>query len=261
MPENLPSADVGPDGFRLSLSGKRADLVFDRPPANVLNLETLRRLTAALFRAAEGRARALVLSGKPHFCAGVDIAEHAPEKIDEMLASVNGFLRALLDFPGVTIARVTGACLGGGAEIALAADVRFALSDARIGFPEINLACFPPAAVLLLPAVVGPAKAAELILSGEPVSGREARNIGMVNAVLSSAAELDRTVQLFVDGILSKSPGALAAACDLLRKPRREIFETSLAASEDAYRSLANEGELSSAIEAFQRRKGNRGRG
>ena len=88
-------------------------------------------------------------------------------------------LTALVETPAVTVAAVSGACLGGGAEIAAACDVVVAAEDARVGFPEIRLSCFPPAGVAPLPLRVGPARAAEWILSGRAVSGREAAGGGV----------------------------------------------------------------------------------
>ena len=139
----------------------------DRPPANVLDIAALGELTRAVRGA--GDARVLVLSGLPTaFSAGVDIAEHAPEPeaIRRMLAAMRELLGALVETPAVTLAAISGACLGGGAEIVAACDLALCADDARIGFPEVRLACFPPGAVALLPLLIGAARAADWILSG-----------------------------------------------------------------------------------------------
>ena len=106
-------------------------------------------------------ARVLVLSGLPRaFSAGVSVAEHFPDPkaIEEMLAGMRSALNALVRTPAVTVAAVSGACLGGGAELAAACDVVLTTEDSRIGFPEIRLACFPPGAAALLPVRIGGAR-------------------------------------------------------------------------------------------------------
>ena len=75
-----------------------------------------------------------------------------------MLAAMRGVLEALIESEAVTLAAVSGACLGGGAEIVAACDIVLVAEDARIGFPEIRLACFPPGAAALLPARIGEAR-------------------------------------------------------------------------------------------------------
>ena len=95
-----------------------------------------------------------------------------------MLAAMRGLLAALVETPAVTVSVVSGSCLGGGAEIAAACDFVLTDDEARIGFPEIRLGCFPPAAAVLLPARVGEARAVEWILTGKTFSGREAAQAG-----------------------------------------------------------------------------------
>jgi enoyl-CoA hydratase/carnithine racemase len=136
-------------GVRLERSrgGQRADLSIEIPPLNVLDADALAALAAQV--AAAPAARLLVLHGLPRaFSAGVDVAAHAPEPvaIEEMLSAMRRVLAALCETPAVTLASVSGACLGGGAEIVSACDLVLVAEDARIGFPEIRLACFPPGA-------------------------------------------------------------------------------------------------------------------
>lgn len=139
-----------------------AELRLRIPPVNVLTGSDLREIA----RCAEAVADAgvLVVTGLPRaFSAGVEVAEHRPdpEAIEAMLSAMRAALTALLAVRAVTIASVSGACLGGGAELAAVCDIVLAAEDARIGFPEIRLACFPPGAVAFLPARIGEARAAE----------------------------------------------------------------------------------------------------
>ena len=235
--------------------GARADLRIARPPVNVLDAESLHAL-ARQVRAA-GDARLLVLSGlAAAFSAGVDVAEHAPEPaaIDTMLAAMRDALEALVASPAITLAAGAGACLGGGAEILAACDLVLLADDARVGFPEIGLACFPPGAAVLLPSLVGQARATDWILSGRILSGREAADAGFAARAVS-AARLDEETERLARQILKASPRALAAARDLLRARRRDALATGLAAAEDAYRGLAGSDDLARAVRNFGARR------
>jgi cyclohexa-1,5-dienecarbonyl-CoA hydratase len=249
---------TGPGGITLSRSaaGARADLALAIAPVNVFDASSLEEL-ARVIRAAPP-ARLLVLTGLPKaFSAGVDVADHAPEpaRIDRMLAAMRGVLEALVASPAVTLAAVSGACLGGGAEIVAACDLVLAAEDARIGFPEIRLACFPPGAAALLPGRVGEARAIEWILSGRVVSGREAADAGFASRAVPAARLLAETEALAARQ-LEAAPAALAAARELLRQPRREALVARLPAAEDAYRALAGDADLTRAVRDFEARRG-----
>ncbi len=246
-------------GLDRSRDGARADLRIAIPPANVLGVGALAELARAV--ASANDARVLVLSGLPKaFSAGVDVADHVPEPepIRRMLAAMREVLEALVATPAITLASVSGACLGGGAEIVAACDLALCADDARIGFPEITLACFPPGAVALLPLAIGESRAAEWILSGRIVSGREAEEAGFVSRSVAPdrlAEEVDRLAAR----LAGHAPGGLAAARDLLRAGRREALATRLAAAEEAYRGLAGDADLAKAVRDFHAgRRGSR---
>jgi len=235
--------------------GGRADLSIEIPPVNVLGVADLEELAR---RVEEARsARVLVLSGLARaFSAGVEIADHVPQAgpIERMLAAMRAVLTALVETPAVTVAAVAGACLGGGAEIAAACDIVLAAEDARIGWPEIRLACFPPGAAALLPLRVGEARAAEWILTGKSVSGAEAERAGLVTRAVPGAV-LEAETGKLVRELLSRSPEALAAACDLLRRARRIALRESLPPAEEAYRKLEGNEDLARAVKDFKRTK------
>jgi cyclohexa-1,5-dienecarbonyl-CoA hydratase len=235
--------------------GGRADLRIRIPPVNVLGVADLEEI-ARLVEKARG-ARVLVLSGLARaFSAGVEIADHVPQAgpIERMLAAMRAVLTALVETPAVTVAAVAGACLGGGAEIAAACDVVLAAEDARIGWPEIRLACFPPGAAALLPLRVGEARAAEWILTGKSVSGAEGQRAGLVTRAVPGAA-LEAETGKLVRELLSRSPEALAAACDLLRRARRIALRESLPPAEEAYRKLEGSEDLARAVRDFKGKK------
>jgi cyclohexa-1,5-dienecarbonyl-CoA hydratase len=233
--------------------GRLASLEIHLPPVNVLRVGDLEALVGRV-REARG-ADVLVLSGLPKaFSAGVDVADHAPEPqaIERMLVAMRDVLGSLVGAPAVTIAAVNGACLGGGAEIAAACDLVYVAEDARIGFPEIRLACFPPGAAVLLPCRLGDARSAEWILTGETFSGREAARVGFATRAFP-AEKLAREVERCAAELLARSPQALAAARDLLRRGRSEALAHALPDAEQAYRKLAGSEDLARAVREFGR--------
>ena len=235
-----------------SPDGARADLRIEIPPVNVLDVAAIEELARAV--ASAGPARLLVLTGLPRaFCAGVSVAEHAPEPdaIERMLAAMRRVLGALCETPAVTLAAVSGACLGGGAEIVCACDLVLVAEDARVGFPEIRLACFPPGAAALLPLRLGEARAAEWILAGDARSGHEAAEAGFAARSVDTGRLAGETERL-AERILSASPAALAAARDLVRRSRRRALADDLAAAETAYRGLAGSEDLARAVREFE---------
>jgi enoyl-CoA hydratase/carnithine racemase len=247
--------------LEVSRASGRADLRIAIPPVNVLDLGSLSELARAIREAAG--ARVLVLQGLPRaFSAGVSVADHVPEpsRMERMLGAMRAVLAVLVEAPAVTVARVSGACLGGGAEIAAACDRVLASEDARIGFPEIRLACVPPGAAALLPLRVGEARAAEWILSGRVFSGRTAAEAGFASRAVP-AVLLDAELERVVGELLAMSPASLSAACQLLRRARREALARDLPAAEEAYLRLAGSDELARAVsEFFSRRGGEAGR-
>lgn len=243
MPGGGIRADPSRDGL--------VRLRIERPPVNVLSGSDLEALAAAV--EAHPAARVLLLTGLPRaFSAGVDVPEHVPEpaSIDRMLAAMRRALSALLETPAVTLAAVSGACLGGGAEIAAACDVVFAAEDAKVGFPEIRLSCFPPGGCALLPARIGPSRAADWILSGDTFSGRDAVEAGFASRCFP-AAELEYEAERFAAALLSRGPAALRAAAGLLREDRRRALASGLSRAEDAYRALAGDPHLARAVREF----------
>jgi cyclohexa-1,5-dienecarbonyl-CoA hydratase len=145
------------------------------------------------------------------FSAGVDIAAHTPEKIEEMLGKFHGVIRAIAKSEKVTLAQVHGNCLGGGAELALVCDIVYTDIDATWGFPEIKLACYPPVACAALASVIGQKRAAELIFTGESFSGEQAMTLGLATASWTGA-ELQEQTERTLERLRQLSGSALKMA-------------------------------------------------
>jgi enoyl-CoA hydratase/carnithine racemase len=141
----------------------------------------------------------VITGGQRHFAAGADVKgllELTPERFGERNQVLQRAFHALATAPQITIAAVSGYALGGGCELALAADFRFAGRSAMFGLPEITLGIMPGSGgTQRLPRVVGPARAKELILSGRMVAADEALAIGLANRVVEDADLLDAAVE------------------------------------------------------------------
>lgn len=153
---------------------------------NAVNAELTRELVAALERAGADGARALVLAGRGRaFCAGHDLKEEpaveTPIQTRARLEEIQEVTRLVRRLPAPVIAAVHGYALGAGAEFALCCDVVVAAEDASFGFPEVSVGLSVTGGISkLLPQLVGWARAKELLLLGERVSGAEAAAMGLV---------------------------------------------------------------------------------
>jgi cyclohexa-1,5-dienecarbonyl-CoA hydratase len=190
-----------------------ARVTLANPPLNIFDLPLMDELLAAL-EDVEQRSDVgiIVFAGSSRaFSAGVDIKIHTPEKVQTMLAKFHSIIRAVLASKKITIAAVQGACLGGGAELAIVCDLVYTARDASWGFPEITLGCYPPVAAVALPALVSQKRAAELIFTGRQISGDEALAIG-----LATGAARGEELGSMIDDVLTRleklSPAALAMA-------------------------------------------------
>ena len=188
-----------------------AKISINRPPLNILNSETLFELTMALEKARGDPSVFLVLitgSGSRAFSAGVDIKDHLPDKVSSTLSIFNGVFYTLRSLGKPAIAVVNGVALGGGCELAMGCDMIVASETAQFGQPEITVGAIPPVAVVLLPKLIGPIKAFELILTGDVITAVEAKQIGLVNRVVPPE-ELDECVKEITGKLREKSPVVL----------------------------------------------------
>jgi enoyl-CoA hydratase len=212
----------------------------DRP-----TLEKLRDILAELALDASARVVVLTGAGEKAFVAGADIKYMSGLGADEARAwgELGHRSAQLLEtMPKPTIAAINGFALGGGCELALACDLRYAASTAKLGQPEVNLGIIPGwGGTQRLARVCGLGVAKELVLTGRLVDADEALRVGLVNAVHDPVAEKAREI---AELLASKSPLALAAAKralnhalqgDHVENLEREATEfAELFASEDA---------------------------
>lgn len=195
---------------RLEVDGGVGTLRLDRPPVNAMNAAMQDQLRAVAIEAAERvDVRAVVVyGGARSFAAGADVKEMAAMSHEDMVARV-GPLQAAFDavaaIPKPVIAAITGYALGGGCELALAADVRICADNAKIGQPEILLGVIPGAGgTQRLSRLIGPSRAKELIFTGRTLDAYDALRMGLVSRVVA------------VDDLL---PTAMALAAQFAQGP------------------------------------------
>jgi enoyl-CoA hydratase/carnithine racemase len=211
-----------------------ATLVLNRPQArNALNRPLLTALHEAVDRLAGDQAiHCLVLAGagRDAFSAGADLRERlalSPAERTAHTAAINASADAIAGFPVPVIAALRGFALAGGAELALACDLRIAADPSIggpsepglleqhpsfvIGFPEVAIGIFPGAgAPVRLPRLVGPAIARDLLFTGRRVDAREALRIGLINELVAPG-QLDARVLAIARDIAAKAPLAIRA--------------------------------------------------
>lgn len=178
---------------RLEVDEGVATLRLDRPKMNAINFQVQDELRSAAAEATEREdVRAVVLyGGERLFAAGNDVKEMADVSYTDIVRkgdSLQSAVTAVAEIPKPVVAAITGYALGGGCELALAADVRFAAEDAQLGQPEVLLGIIPGAGgTQRLARLIGPSKAKDLIFTGRFVKADEALAMGLVDRVLPTA--------------------------------------------------------------------------
>lgn len=230
-----------------------ARLTLNRPPLNILHIAMMEEINSALAAltpsppnslspglerrsgGGEGlRPRLLVIAAQGRaFSAGVDVADHTADRVEAMMRSFDRIFRQLHALNIPTIAAVQGPALGGGCELALACDLIVASEAASFAQPEIRLGVIAPYACIRLPQLIGPKRAAELLLTGETLSAAEAAQRGLVNRVVP-AAEFPAAVEQLI-GQLAGLSGAALALCKRAMGFASQPFAQALAAVERLY--------------------------
>lgn len=184
-----------------------ARITFDRPKHNVFNIDMMRSFNAILKDLTEeGDLKCVVLCGAgKSWCAGVDVGDHKPEMVEDMIATFGESFKYLHALKIPTLAAVQGACLGGGMEYAIACDMVIASDVASFGQPEVRLGFFPPYAAVRLPQLIGQAKTIEICTTGRIYSAAEALAMGFIGRVVPKDSFTDE-VEKTIKNITASSP-------------------------------------------------------
>ena len=185
----------------LEITDSIGTIRLNRPPVNALNDQVTSELAEAARAAAADEVRAVVIyGGEKVFAGGADIKVMAEAGYAEMAVRSGRLHEAMNELAGLgkpVVAAITGYALGGGLEVALAADFRVAGEKARLGQPEILLGVIPGAGgTQRLPRLIGPARAKDLVFSGRMVGAAEALAIGLVDQVAPDAEVYSAAVDM-----------------------------------------------------------------
>jgi cyclohexa-1,5-dienecarbonyl-CoA hydratase len=246
------SARTGPTKFvRFQTDQGVARITLNRPPGNVLSVEMMEEIAAALDALEYQREVKLVVlaaEGK-YFSAGFELADHQGDRAYLMLEAFHRIFEGLSKLDKPTLSVVAGAAFGAGSILAAACDIAVAGASARFGHPEIKGGVFNPLAAALLPRLVGHKKAMELILLGGTLTAAEAERIGLVSRVVADdklEAEAAALIQRFQEGsapVLQLARRAVAGGLDLLppdaARHAEDVYLNQLLATEDVVEGLA----------------------
>jgi enoyl-CoA hydratase/carnithine racemase len=254
-PPIVPRPDAGWENglVKLETRGTVALAWLDHPPANALSPDAVDALRLAWDAVSGAGVRALVIaSANPRlFCAGADIK--AFTAMDDAsgrayVARTHELLRAFERSSIVTIAAVNGLALGGGCELAMACDLRIAAASARFGQPEIKLGILPGfGGTQRLGRLVGPAKALELNLVGDPIRAQEAETLGLANRVVADEELLEAALGL-AETLAAQAPLAIAAIKQL---SAHGDLDAGLAAEQAAFAEVFASADAREGIAAF----------
>ena len=183
-----------------------ARITIDRPPVNVLDIPTMKELNTALESVkGDPDVNVVVIDGKGKtFSAGVDVKDHTPDKVDEMVRVFHQIFHNLAELEQPTIGVIRGSVLGGGCEVAVFCDMVIASETTKLGQPEIKVGVFPPIAAFIIPRLVGRKKALELLLTGDVIDAQESYRLGLVNQVVADD-KLEEAADAFVAKLSSLS--------------------------------------------------------
>jgi enoyl-CoA hydratase len=239
----------------LERAGPIVRCTLDRPPLNLLEptiITALQETFTAL--AGDPGVRVVVLAGGPRaFTAGMDVRvlrDLDAASARALITALHDAIDAVHAAPFPVIAEISGACLGAGFELAMACDLRGAAADARLGLPEVRVGVPSVIHAALLPPLVGPGRAAEMLLTGEPVSAADALSWGLVNRAVPPAA-LRAAVDGLVDGILASAPGAVRLQKELMAAWRRADLPSAIRIGVDAFARSYAGGEPAEGAAAF----------
>jgi cyclohexa-1,5-dienecarbonyl-CoA hydratase len=241
----------------LDLDGFSAHVTLRNPPLNVIDIPMMDELSAALAEIESQPAISIVvLRGEgANFSAGVDVVAHTRDKVASMLEKFHHVIRALIATRKVTIASVHGHCLGGGAELAMVCDLVYTAEDAKWGFPEIQLGCFPPVATTALSALIGQKRASDLVLTGRSITGSDAAATGLASGAVA-ADQLEHVVNEAVGKLSSLSPAALGITKKAIYAWDSMHFDKGLARAEKIYLDeLMQTEDAQEGIQAFMEKR------
>jgi enoyl-CoA hydratase/carnithine racemase len=259
-------------GIHLESKGHIATVTLDRPKRrNTLNEEMWSRLEEVVSTLKDRLPRVVVVTGvgDAAFCAGMDVNPDNPQivnlidavkahdrgPVEVLIRRIRSAIDGLVSLPVPIIAALNGNAYGGGAELAVRCDLRVMDPSAVICFAEVRLGLMPDwGGGVVLTRLVGPGKAADLILSARPVRADEALNLGLVNRISAPGMALDESIAL-AETIAKNGPRAVKFALEVIRRTADIPLKEALELETDRAVTLIASGECYHGIAAFLEKK------
>jgi len=237
---------------------------YNRPPINSFNWEMLREVPAALedlLNQPQVRVVVFASANKKYFSTGADLKVFdgiSTEGMVEWVSICHGLVAQMRRSPKPLLAAIHGVAAGGGLEMVLHCDIRFASSDARLGQPEINIGFIPPVGTTqALARLIGRPRAIRYLYEGTLVSAEEALAIGLVDLIYPSE-RLHAEVQTYAESLAQKPARALAAIRQTITEGGAVSFEEGLKMEYETAVKLSETKDFSEGIRAFlEKRKPN----
>jgi enoyl-CoA hydratase len=234
-----------------------AKVTINRPPANALSRALIVEVNE-LMNVVEhdDSVRVIVLHGEGRFfSAGADIKEFTlistGEEFSALSSSGQEIFERLERFSKPVIASIHGAALGGGLELAMSCHMRIVSKNAKLGLPELQLGLIPGfAGTQRLPRLVGMPKAAEMLLTSEPISGEEAVQWGLANRAYADEEVLAKSMELATK-IAKKSPVAMKAAIEMLQYAKSYAYDEGVKAEAQSFGTVFVSEDAQEGISAF----------
>jgi cyclohexa-1,5-dienecarbonyl-CoA hydratase len=199
--------------IRYQVDGPIARLTLNRPEHNLLHEAMLRELSDGVSSLAEMPSVKIIVldaAGKV-FSGGVDIGEYTADRAFSMIDAFHSACIAMVEAVQPILVVVDGPAIGGGAELVAYGDLVIATPRARFALPEITIGMFPPLASTMFPHIIGPKRALELILTGEAITAERARDLGLVNRLVSEE-QLPAALNELIGKISAQSGAVLGMA-------------------------------------------------
>jgi enoyl-CoA hydratase/carnithine racemase len=230
---------------------------YNRPPINAFNWEKLREVPAALDALLKDpQVRVIVFASaiEKYFSTGADLRVFdgiSTKGISEWVSICHGLVSLMRQSPKPLLAAIRGIATGGGLEMVLHCDIRFAAHDARFGQPEINIGFIPPVGTTQsLVRLIGRPRALRYLYEGSLVSAEEALAIGLVD-MLYPAEQLHEEVQTYASSLAQKPANALAAIRRTITEGGAVSFDEGLKIEYESAVSLAGTKDFAEGIRAF----------
>lgn len=232
-------------------------VTLNRPPANALSRGLILEVNDLLDQVEnDDSVRVIVLKGEGRFfSAGADIKEFTSitsgEEFSKLAKNGQDIFERVETFSKPVVAAIHGAALGGGLELAMSCHIRVVTENAKLGLPELQLGLIPGfAGTQRLPRYVGFAKAAEMLLTSDPITGKEAAHYGLANHAVPEE-ELETFVAKLTAKMAAKSPVAVKYALEMLQYTKHDSYHKGVEAEAQSFGTVFVSEDAKEGISAF----------